>query len=120
MRAISAHGPSALPGARALLCRIPEEWPEGRFDLVVLSEVGYFLSPRDLDRVLERIRACLGSRGVVLACHWRHPIHGWVMDAEAVHARVEAGAAGVRLAEYRDADVEILLLGSPGGLPSPA
>ncbi len=43
------------------LARVPDEWPEGRFDLVSISEVGYFLSPRQLDEVVEKAFAALAQ-----------------------------------------------------------
>ena len=50
--------------------QIPSEWPEQRFDLIVLSEVLYFLSPEDLDRCAERVKACLLPGGKVLLVNW--------------------------------------------------
>lgn len=65
----------------------PEEWErivEGRaVDLVVISEVGYFLSPPRLMELARRVSR-LGPRAV-LACHWRHPIQGWPLDSRSVH-----------------------------------
>ena len=37
------------------LMAAPQEWPEGSFDLVVISEVGYFLSPAGLDGLIRRV-----------------------------------------------------------------
>jgi hypothetical protein len=58
-------------------------------DLVVLSEVGYFLSPgrlRELGRRASELAAASGSeRATVLACHWRHEIVGWPLRGEKVH-----------------------------------
>lgn len=73
-------------------CRIPEQWPsdpdsaDGELhpDVVVLSETGYFLSPRRMLALAGRIRD--SGAPVVLACHWRHPVVGWQLDAAAVHA----------------------------------
>jgi LmbE family N-acetylglucosaminyl deacetylase len=68
---------------------IPGDWPEGTFDLVVLSEVGYY-SP-DLALLRTRIENSLAPHGVLLACHWRHPAPDHPQTAEAVHAAVGAG-----------------------------
>ena len=65
------------------LAEVPADWPEGLFDLVVVSEIGYFLSPRDLDDLAERIRESLTPDGVLLLCHWRHPVVGWVAQRRA-------------------------------------
>ncbi|QZY29285.1 PIG-L family deacetylase [Nocardioides coralli] len=98
---------------------LPREWPPGRFDLVVVSEVGYFLSPRDLERLVVEVDACLADDGVVVLCHWRHPVAGWLLDGGDVHAAFEAGVGWPRLAAYRDDDVEILLLGPSSRMPEP-
>ena len=49
----------------------PRDWPGGTFDLVVLSEVGYYLDAGDLDRLLDLVQRSLAPGGTVLACHWR-------------------------------------------------
>jgi SAM-dependent methyltransferase len=87
---------------------VPAAWPEGeRFDLVVVSEVGYFLSPAAVDGLVRRISSSLTADGVVALCHWRHPVEGWVLDAAGVHQRFETGRIPPLQAEYRDRDVEI-------------
>ncbi len=64
--------------------------PSGPFDLIVVSEVGYYWSDRDREAVLERIGAELTPDGVVLACHWRHPVDGYPGTGDAVHAALRA------------------------------
>lgn len=97
----------------------PRQWPAGRFDLVVLSEVGYFLSPTDLDQTMTRAAAALAPNGVVVLCHWRHEIVGWPLDGAAVHRRVTKGLGLPVAARYLDRDVEILVLCAPDDLPDP-
>jgi Nodulation protein S (NodS) len=60
-----------LPSVRFVRMRIPAEWPDGRFDLIVLSEVLYFLSPRDIAAVAAHALATLDAEGVVLLANWR-------------------------------------------------
>lgn len=67
---------------------IPADWPGGTFDLIVLSEVGYYC--RDLAALVARIEASLDSGGVVLACHWRHRAAMHPHTAEEVHAALDA------------------------------
>jgi SAM-dependent methyltransferase len=103
------------------VCRgtIPGDLPEGPFDLVVASEVGYFLSPAGLDALADRLHELVSERGVLLLAHWRHPVAGWPLDGPKVHHRlVHAGLPPV-VARYRDRDVEILLLGDPVLMPEP-
>lgn len=51
--------------------QVPGDWPDDVFDLIVLSEVLYFLSPRDIAATADRIPATLAPGGVVLLVNWR-------------------------------------------------
>jgi 2-polyprenyl-3-methyl-5-hydroxy-6-metoxy-1,4-benzoquinol methylase len=50
--------------------QVPEAWPDGRFDLIVFSEVLYFLSPADIDRCADRVRCSLLPGGTVVLVNW--------------------------------------------------
>lgn len=50
--------------------RVPDEWPDGTFDLILLSEVVYYLDPADLRRLAERTVEALVPAGDVLLVHW--------------------------------------------------
>jgi len=65
---------------------LPEEWPDGRFDLIVLSEVGYYFSIVRLRSLLEQCRASMAPGGVLIACHWRHLVEDYPITGDAVHA----------------------------------
>ncbi len=60
-------------------------FPAGAFDLVVLSEVGYYFGRDGLSRVLDSIEASLTADGVLLACHWRHPVDDYPLTGDEVH-----------------------------------
>jgi SAM-dependent methyltransferase len=49
---------------------VPDLWPSGVFDLVVLSEVAYYLDPRDLTALVARLRTCVTGQGTLVAVHW--------------------------------------------------
>lgn len=76
------------PTAHFVQASLPAEWPAGRWDLVVMSEVGYYLSPADLDATIDRVLASLDDDGVLVACHWRHPDDDAVGSGDAVDARL--------------------------------
>lgn len=91
---------------RTVRATLPEEWAlleeqlADDVDLVVLSEVGYFLSPNRLRELARRAAGLVAGapRATVLACHWRHDIVGWPLIGDDVHDVLEEvlGAAGLR------------------------
>lgn len=62
---------SDQPWVRFQRMQVPGEWPDRVFDLIVLSEVLYFLSKRDVGAVAERVRSTLDPNGLVLLVNWR-------------------------------------------------
>ena len=77
---------SGNPAVEIEQLRSPQQWPPGSFDLVVLSEVGYFWQREELDLALRRSADSLAEEGLLLLCHWRHPVQGWPLDGDTVHA----------------------------------
>lgn len=93
-----------FPHAQVQQSRLPEQWPQGQFDLIVLSELGYYLDADDLSGLIERALAALTADGQLLACHWRAPIEGCPQTAEQVHARLEQQLGMTRVASLDDPD----------------
>jgi SAM-dependent methyltransferase len=52
---------------------IPEQWPQGSYDLVVLSEIGYYFDRPELTDVLAKVSRDLESGGTLVAVHWTGP-----------------------------------------------
>ncbi|MFJ9060061.1 SAM-dependent methyltransferase [Streptomyces sp. NPDC102409] len=52
---------------------VPEEWPEGRFDLIVLSELLYYFDEARLNELLSRATGSLEPGGTLVTVHWNHP-----------------------------------------------
>lgn len=84
-----------------------EPWPEDTFDLVVLSEVCYYLSAADLPGVVSAAVASLEAGGTLVAAHWRHPVVDYPQDGDAVHATIEAAVGLQRVGGWWDEDVVI-------------
>lgn len=57
-------------GVRVARRRLPAQWPKGSFDLIVISEVLYFLGSADIARAAARARASLRAGGVILLVNW--------------------------------------------------
>jgi cyclopropane fatty-acyl-phospholipid synthase-like methyltransferase len=74
-----------LPHVRFERARIPAEFPAGRFDLVLLSEVAYYWSDEDLARARDRIAGCLEPAGDLLLVHFLPKVDDYVRDGDAVH-----------------------------------
>ncbi|RPF70505.1 class I SAM-dependent DNA methyltransferase [Aurantiacibacter spongiae] len=52
---------------------VPREWPEGTFDLIVFSEILYFLSRNEIARVADLAWQSLSQDGVCLLVNWTGP-----------------------------------------------
>ena len=83
---------------------LPDQWPAGHFDLLVLSELLYYLAPTDLDRLLARLLDLSEGPLTVLACHWRHPIAGCALGGAQVHERLRAALPWTLACSVADAD----------------
>jgi LmbE family N-acetylglucosaminyl deacetylase/SAM-dependent methyltransferase len=109
-----------LPAATTRHLTVPNEWPTGSFDLVVISEVGYYLSPAELTELFDRVEGSLMPGGTLALCHWRNPVSGWELDGDAVHAaaRRRPGWTGCGLYQERDFILEVFL--APDAAPHAA
>jgi 2-polyprenyl-3-methyl-5-hydroxy-6-metoxy-1,4-benzoquinol methylase len=58
------------PNVRFVNARVPSTWPEGEFDLIVLSEVLYFLSDSDNRFLAQRCGMSLAKDGEILLVNW--------------------------------------------------
>ena len=93
-----------LPQVRVEHRVIPANWPDGSFDLVVLSEILYYFGADDCDRVIDLAIAALRPGGSLLAVHWLHPVADYPRSGEQVHADLGSRAGLGRLAEHRERD----------------
>jgi SAM-dependent methyltransferase len=64
---------------------VPEEFPDDTFDLVVLSEVGYYWSREALQVAKARITRALEPEGHVLLVHWTPFVHDYPLTGDQVH-----------------------------------
>jgi SAM-dependent methyltransferase len=64
---------------------LPDDWPDETYDLVVVSEMAYYLSEAELGRLLDAIEGSLSDGAELVFCHWRHQIAGCSMDGDRVH-----------------------------------
>ncbi|MDT5145055.1 MAG: hypothetical protein QOI79_4422 [Mycobacterium sp.] len=86
---------------------VDEPWPPDPFDLLVLSEIGYYLPPDALRGILDRQCPRLAVGASVIAAHWRHPVDDYLMSGDQVNEVVAATTGLHLIGSYRDADVAI-------------
>ncbi len=86
---------------------VDEPWPAGPFDLLVLSEVGYYLAPRALRSVLDRECPRLAFGATVVAAHWRHRVDDYLMTGDRGQRGCRRTAGLHAIGSYRDDDVAI-------------
>ena len=77
---------AGAPQVRVERRRLPEETPEGPFDLVVASEVLYYWPEEVMLAALRRFEEVLAPGGVLLAVHWRKETKTYPLQGDEVHA----------------------------------
>jgi trans-aconitate methyltransferase len=69
-----------LPNVRFEQMFVPEQWPGGAFDLILLSEVVYYLSREDVGRLATSVTRSLAPNGSAILVHWtgstNYPLSG--------------------------------------------
>lgn len=74
-----------LPQVELRNMQVPSEFPEGQFDLILLSEVGYYWSPADLARAADLMLAALSTGAQLLLVHWTPVVPDYPQTGDEVH-----------------------------------
>jgi len=83
---------------------VPAEWPQGRFDLIVLGEFLYFLPRDEIRAVAQRALQSLQPNGELVACHWRSPMPETGLGGDEVHAELHAALPLQFALRHQEAD----------------
>lgn len=73
------------PNVRVERRTLPEESPEGPFDLILASEILYYFDLETMLSALRNIEAALAPGGSFLAVHWRHETQTYPLHGDEVH-----------------------------------
>ena len=84
------------------LGELPDDWPSERFDLVVLSEIGYYFEPDGLAALRDRAVASLEPGGTLIAVHWRGRSDVHVLSGDTVHACLRDGRGVDHVGRYEE------------------
>jgi SAM-dependent methyltransferase len=89
--------PPALAGAvRFEQRRLPDDWPDGEtFDLIVISELGYYFPLPEAAALLARAAAGLAPDGELVMCHYLHDFDDRACSTDALH-RAAGDVPGLR------------------------
>ncbi|MFI5936991.1 SAM-dependent methyltransferase [Actinoplanes sp. NPDC051494] len=93
-----------LPGVEVRRASMPQDWPDGTFDLVVLSELGYYFDDADLGVLLGRLPRALTPDGDLIAVHWRWPVGEHARSGDRVHEALAATPGLTRTARHEEDD----------------
>lgn len=74
-------------------------------DLLVLSEVLYYLSPADLAALTDQVLTAVRPGGTLLAVHWRHEVPEYPQSGDAVHAALREALDWPRVATHTETDL---------------
>jgi SAM-dependent methyltransferase len=96
-----------MSNVRVMEAWTPHQWPKESFDLIVISEFGYYLDTASLQALALKARDSLNPGGTVLACHWRWRIEGCEIDGDTVHQMLAASLGLSKLCHVLEPDLLI-------------
>lgn len=115
---------SAIPHVEVSALTVPGQWPSGRFDLVVLSELLYYFDAPTLQRVLHRSVDALEPGGTLVTAHWNHAVPDHRGTGSTLAPTVGSVPGLTLTADHRESDfvLQVYERISPDGTaaPSPA
>lgn len=74
-----------FPQAKVQKMIVPQEFPTENFDLILLSEVGYYLSKADLEKLALLMIGHLQTGGQLLLVHWTPFVPDYPQTGDEVH-----------------------------------
>ena len=100
-----------LPGVRFEHMFVPDQWPDGAFELILLSEVVYYLSRDDVGRLAAKVSNSLAKGGSVILVHWTGPTNYPLSGDEAAALFIERIGPGYvvdRADQYAEFRLDVL------------
>ena len=85
--ALTAAAIQRWPRARATVLSLPARPPRDRYDAIVLAELLYYLSRRDMAAVARETARVLRPGGVLVLAHHRIDFHDFAQHAAGIHGR---------------------------------
>lgn len=105
---------SGTPNVRVERRTLPEEAPEGPFDLIVVSEVLYYFDRPTMLAALYALESALSPGGSLLAVHWRRDTDTYPLQGDEVHALIGSYTRLTRTHEKTTPDYRLELYEDTG------
>ena len=104
-----------LPDVSFVRALVPADWPEGAFDLILLSEVVYYLDRADVGRLVDRVETATRDGADIVLVHWLgltdYPLSG----DEAADLFISRSSAFARVCHQQRAEryrIDVLRVGA--------
>lgn len=65
--------------------QFPQKLPEDQFDLIMVSEVAYYLSPEDWNLAMQKFLKIMPKSGNLVLVHWLPEVHDYPQTGDQVH-----------------------------------
>jgi SAM-dependent methyltransferase len=75
---------------RFVHARLPDQMPQGPFDLIVVSEIAYYLSAHELVLLGKRLAAAIAHRGKIVLLHHRRHFQDAAQSPVLAHLRLRS------------------------------
>lgn len=75
------------PGARVCTCVLPNQFPRGRFEAIVIAELLYYMLRWQMQQLARRVARALVPGGRVVLAHHHIDFHDTAQTARAIHGR---------------------------------
>ncbi|PVY96719.1 class I SAM-dependent methyltransferase [Actinomycetospora cinnamomea] len=86
---------------------VPARTPDGTFDLVVVSELVYYLDADDREAFWRVVEDALRPGGHLLAVHWLREAPEYPVEGAAVHDELASRSAFARTVRHEEADFRL-------------
>ena len=92
-----------------------DQWPTGRFDLVVVSEMLYYLDAEVAEGFIRAADDHLTVDGELVLTHWRPRVPEYPLTGDQAHTIARRTSSRELTAHYEDSDLVLDVLGPAGG-----
>ncbi len=105
--AVTRRRCTGMAGVNVELGALPEEWPDGTFDLLVFSEILYYFGRPVVADVLHQAAERARPGALLVLVHYRRQVAEHVLSGDTVNEAVRDHAQWLLTGGYVDADFRV-------------